>query len=231
MNFIQNPAWEIGHAWSLSIEEHYYLIWPLLMALSAGALGQRFALGCMTFCFVARWVVLIAFPQYSAMTELWTFTRLDGIAAGSVLAFLAWDPQWRRRLDAFCSRWYALLAVLAILGISLGMSVSAKLTIGFSYTLKAVCIALLVWMAVRSRNSWISRLLNQRFVAGIGVLSYSLYLWQQLFLHPGKTCFACTWPQNVVFAVLAAMTSYLLIERPFLALKSRFSASHESQGH
>jgi peptidoglycan/LPS O-acetylase OafA/YrhL len=123
------------------------------------------------------------------------------------------------------------LAVIAVLCVSLGMSsVSAKLTTGFSYTLKAVCIALLVWMAVRSRNTWTTRFLNQRIVAAIGVLSYSLYLWQQIFLHPGQTAFACVWPQNVIFAILAALLSYLVIERPFLLLKSRFSASNGSQG-
>jgi peptidoglycan/LPS O-acetylase OafA/YrhL len=53
----------------------------------------------------------------------------------------------------------------------------------------------------------------------VGVTSYSLYLWQQLFLHPGATGFAQAFPQNVGLAFLAAAASYHLIEKPCLALE------------
>jgi peptidoglycan/LPS O-acetylase OafA/YrhL len=78
-------------------------------------------------------------------------------------------------------------------------------------------------MAIRSKTFWASWVLNHRAVTSIGILSYSLYLWQQLFLNSSKTSFVCSYPQNVIFAFLAAALSYCVIERPFLALKSRFS--------
>lgn len=57
----------------------------------------------------------------------------------------------------------------------------------------------------------------------IGVGSYSLYLWQQVFLNPGKTAFINRFPQNLILACLAAAASYLLIERPFLRLKEKLA--------
>jgi len=55
-----------------------------------------------------------------------------------------------------------------------------------------------------------------------GVLSCSIYLWQQLFLGP------CSQWRSIPAIVLAASASYALIERPFLALRDRWSAFPES---
>jgi peptidoglycan/LPS O-acetylase OafA/YrhL len=218
VNFLHKPAWEVGHAWSLSIEEHFYLAWPLLMA-AALPLARRAALACLALCFGLRWVILLAFPQYTQMAELWTFTRIDAIATGCVLAFLACDPRWRARLDRLSDSNLTLLAVGLCLAGSLALSASAKFGVGVAYSLNAVCIAILLWAAVRRSGSRVGRILNHWTLQSIGVASYSLYLWQQLFLDHGQTGFVHRFPQNVVFAVIAAVLSYRLIERPFLALK------------
>jgi len=63
--------------------------------------------------------------------------------------------------------------------------------------------------------------LNWKPVALIGVLSYSLYLWQQIFLNPNSTAWVNTFPQNLIFAAAAAVTSYFLIEKPLLGLRHR----------
>src|SRR5262249_26208429 len=54
----------------------------------------------------------------------------------------------------------------------------------------------------------------------IGVASYSIYLWQQLFLDPGKAGFMNVFPQNVILALSTGFASYRLIEAPFLSLKT-----------
>src|SRR5262249_58389967 len=65
------------------------------------------------------------------------------------------------------------------------------------------------------------RLLNARPMAGLGVLSYSLYLWQQPFLDAGSNLAMCRWPASLPLALACAVASHLLIERPFLRLKDR----------
>jgi peptidoglycan/LPS O-acetylase OafA/YrhL len=220
-NFIQHPAWEIGHSWSLSIEEHFYLVWPVLLAI-APRTGGVSALGCMGFCFAARWAILFLWPAQTQMAELWTFTRIDTIATGCLLAHLAWSERWRPYLDRYCANGNAVAATGLILTGSLAVSgYSGKFSVGIAYSLNAVCIALLAWAAMRRADTVVGRILNHRFLISVGVASYSLYLWQQLFLQPESTQPWCVFPLNLVLAVLVALLSYRMIERPFLFLKGR----------
>jgi peptidoglycan/LPS O-acetylase OafA/YrhL len=53
----------------------------------------------------------------------------------------------------------------------------------------------------------------------VGVLSYSLYLWQQLFLNRASTSWIERFPENLVLAFCAALVCHYAIERPFLKLR------------
>jgi peptidoglycan/LPS O-acetylase OafA/YrhL len=83
-----------------------------------------------------------------------------------------------------------------------------------------VAIALCTDWSMRNASSLVGRFLNLPTVGFIGVLSYSLYLWQQLFLDRYSTRAWCTFPLNIVLAFALALFSYLLIEAPFLRLRA-----------
>jgi peptidoglycan/LPS O-acetylase OafA/YrhL len=228
VNFLRHPAWEIGHAWSLSIEEHFYLIWPLLMALPVAGLGWRICLGCLVVCPLLRWAVLLLWPEYTQMAELWTFTRLDSIATGALLSFIAWNEVTVGWLDRIVNSRLAAVTAFGMLCLSLAASgYSAKFAVGIAYSVNALCIAMLLWLAVRNPGSTVGRMLNWRPLTFVGVISYSLYLWQQIFLQHGREGWAFRFPQNLIFAVAAAVTSYYVIERPFLLLKDAAKSDHE----
>lgn len=215
MNFVHRSGWELGHAWSLSIEEHFYLLWPLAFVLTPRKWHVAQLAICIAFCFVARWIVLIAFPEWTPMSENWTFTRLDTIALGCLLAFVARQRTWRDRLDRVTACWPGILLLLvASLAVS---NLSAKWTVGIAFLLNGVCIALLVWTAARRSPKW----LNGRAISVIGVGSYSLYLWQQLFLNPQRDSWVTAYPQNLVLTTLTALASFWIVEIPFLRWKDR----------
>lgn len=218
VNFLRHPAWEVGHAWSLSIEEHFYLAWPFVLAV-VPRLGARVALGCMVGCFAGRWAVMVVAPALTPMAELWTFTRIDTIAAGCLLAYLARDPRWRPRLDRVASRPIAVGSLLV--GSLAASGQSAKFAVGIAYSLNAACIGLLVWAGIRAAGTGLGRLLNHPALATVGVASYSLYLWQQLFLNPRNPGRLCAFPVNIASALVVAFMSYHLIERPLLGLRHR----------
>jgi peptidoglycan/LPS O-acetylase OafA/YrhL len=84
-----------------------------------------------------------------------------------------------------------------------------------------VSICFLMMYYIIKEDSIGYRILNASAVTFIGRLSYSLYIWQQLFLSRGDFWFA-KFPLNVILMFLAAYISYMLIEKPFLRLKEKF---------
>jgi peptidoglycan/LPS O-acetylase OafA/YrhL len=67
----------------------------------------------------------------------------------------------------------------------------------------------------------IGALLRSRPLAFVGVLSYSLYLWQQIFFDPGVNAMRLPLLQALALVSVAALGSYFFIERPFLRLRER----------
>ncbi len=221
MNYHDDRAWQLNHMWSLAVEEQFYLIWPLLMC----ALGVRRALVCAAsavlltpVCRGVMWYQLGASP--TAMTRQFQAVA-DALAIGCLLAGGYNYLGTKRRYTALlASRWFVLVPG-AILAFGLGTAAHSR---GLFYTAgQSLCnlaIVLCVDRFVRFPKTLGGRLLNTRVLVYVGVLSYSLYLWQQLFLNEMDEVSSYTaFPQNVAFAVLAALASYYLIERPFLKLK------------
>jgi peptidoglycan/LPS O-acetylase OafA/YrhL len=220
--FSHSTTWALGHLWSLSVEEHFYLIWPVALA----GLGRRRALTALMVVLAAaptvRVVLWAAFPRALPLGLLKTFTlaRLDGIGAGCLLAFGLHDPSLirgsRGRLAVVARVSAGILLASAVL-----YSVTGFFEIAIRGTLKNTAIAGLVALVVTRPRSALVRALDARPMAALGALSYSLYLWQQPFFDPKSWLPMCHWPRNVAYAIGCAVASYLLIERPFLAWKRR----------
>lgn len=220
VNFVHAPTWEIGHVWSLSIEEHFYLMWPLVMVIGGALFARYLAAGLLVVCFAARWAVMLLAPGYTPMAELWTFTRLDTIACGCLLALIAWHAPGRAWLNRLAARsWLVGMAFVALVASLALSSISAKFSVGIAYTANSLLIAFLMWCAIDRHGSRLGRILNHKALIAVGVGSYSLYLWQQIFLNPHGNAFINQFPQNILFASAAAVISYSLIELPFLRLK------------
>ena len=75
----------------------------------------------------------------------------------------------------------------------------------------------------------ISRLSARPLVA-IGLVSYSLYLWQQLFLNRYSGAWVNAFPQNIILSVAAALASYFIVEKPLLGLRHRLRARSVHHG-
>jgi peptidoglycan/LPS O-acetylase OafA/YrhL len=215
MNFRPRPAWEVGHIWSLSIEEHFYLLWPPILALLTRRAATWAVIGVLAIEPALRWWILLESPAHVELTELWTVTRLDSIAAGCLLALLSRNARGFRMLDAMARSW--LLALGAVVLAVAGGLFSGKFSVGIAPTVTALAIAVLVWAAIRYEP----RLLETRALVAIGLGSYSLYLWQQVFLNPRRGEWWNTFPQNLVLTGVCAAISYHFIELPFMKMKNR----------
>lgn len=219
MNFRAHPAWEVGHIWSLSIEEHFYLLWPPLFAF----LPRRAAIVGLSAVLLLepllRFAIILWSPAHAMETELWTFTRLDPIAAGCLLALLGRSASGFRSLDA-ASRLWPLAAALLVVAL-VGSLVSGKFDVGVAPSLISITLALLVWTAIRHEPRW----LEAPVLIAIGIGSYSLYLWQEVFLNPRRADWWNQFPQNLLLVAVCAAISYRVVERPFIRLKQRRATS------
>lgn len=228
VNFDARPAWEVGHLWSLSIEEHFYLCWPVAMFLLPRRWLPHVLLGWLVAAPAARMAVVAVVPHGFERFELWTFFRVDCIAAGCLLALLSQQERFRRATHVGGGVRRVLLAA-TVAAMLAGFVTSFKIGVYsdvLDQTVRAVCVAALIWLTINGSGGVWFRLLESKPLVVVGILSYSLYLWQQLFLtHPQKMSVALAHrlPYAVLFAVAAAVASYVLVEKPFLSLKERFA--------
>lgn len=225
MNFKADPAWQVGHLWSLSVEEQFYLLWPIALV----GLGRRGA------AWAALSTILVG-PFASPI--IWHFLHLHARASFPVVAhslatgcLLAMGIKWLER-----QRWYlqlfrpsisVLLVVLLLLINRIYQSHAIISELGPCAI--DLILAVLIHRSIYRNRDAFGRFLNWRPVVFIGTLSYSLYVWQQLFLDRDSSAWAAAFPQNLLLAFAAALGSYFLLERPFLRLRTRLrSDSHRS---
>jgi peptidoglycan/LPS O-acetylase OafA/YrhL len=214
MNFHAERAWYVGHLWSLAVEEQFYLAWPLTLVM----LGTQRALGVAVAAIAVAPLVRVGLwyfrPDLRDLTDQAFPCVFDALATGCVLAIardgLEASERYRRLLD---SRWFWAIPIGCA---ALTLVTRPWFGLGIAMTLANVGIALTVHRCVSRPTSAVSAFLEHPILVRIGVLSYSLYLWQQLFLNRHSNAWINTFPVNLAFAFLVAALSYRLIERPFL---------------
>jgi peptidoglycan/LPS O-acetylase OafA/YrhL len=94
-----------------------------------------------------------------------------------------------------------------------------RITIGQTLELASIC--LILTSAIHIPNTKLFRFLNWPPLTHIGILSYSLYLWNNLFLYSGGKSPLNLFPLNYLSLIAIALLSYHLIEKPFLKLKTQ----------
>jgi len=222
INYYPERSWVIGHAWSLSVEEQFYLLWPALLILAGKRRGLWIALA---FILLAPFIRLGYYYLKPAFVEYelgYRFeTTADAIAVGCLLAgmysWLIRQPLFHRVVK---SRLFILVPILVLFASQIN-------PIRIRYLFLAISIqnigiaACIVWSIIHSTGR-VGKVLNAKPVVYIGVMSYSIYLWQQPFLNPFSSLYINQFPINIILVAGAALVSYYLIERPSLQLRRRW---------
>ena len=200
--------WIFGHLWSLSIEEQFYLLWPF--ALKRWHLHKTVVLGCVLLLTPVFRTALYAFKVRNGLVgSLPVFA--DQLAIGCLLAvFGNRIPKIRGSI--------ALLMVLASVSIPWFPATSPMRSLFMLFVLHPlldVCIAGVVLHVIQSPY----RALNWPPVVWLGQVSYSVYLWQELF------CSNAAFHQGYLLLVptlICACLSYYLVEQPMLRLREKW---------
>lgn len=217
-NYYPDRSWYVGHTWSLSVEEQFYLLWPAILVCA----GRRRGLwGAAAFVLISPVLRLVIYHFTGSRYEIGhTFeTVADSIAVGCVLAGArGWLTEQQPYQRLLASRWFFLVP-LAVLSAS-ALYDRPRLYIFFGFTIMNVGIALCIDRCVtRGASDRLGRLLNSRPLVFIGVMSYSIYLWQQLFLNKASSALPAQFPLNIILSCACALLSYYLIERPSLRMR------------
>lgn len=211
------------HLWSLAIEEQFYLIYPLvLLAVTALRLSLRWTLAASLAASMASCIITARYDQTASFYLPWN--RAWELLAGALLATTSLGQRpLRRRWMAECASTGGVVALaFAMFGLNTGIPYP-----GWPAVIPVVAAMLII---AAGEQSWFNRrVLASRFLVGIGLVSYPLYLfhWPVLsFLHlndgvafsylPGRILTA------LVAAVLAALVTYLAVEGPIRRHRGRF---------
>jgi peptidoglycan/LPS O-acetylase OafA/YrhL len=223
-NYVPAPlgSWSTGHFWSLSVEEHFYLIWPALLLWVGRKKGANaaagFALAIGLWRMIESQSGLGLFPQVPPHFR--TDLRLDALLWGCVTAFMVSAEPSRTRLarQLRLGSWTVVVAL-------------AVLSVYYYSPASSMMLAVLIPAALAGtalHPEWIvSRLLESPALRWLGRISYSLYLWQQLFLIPGWAKPVHWWqhfPANIAAPIAIAALSYFLLEKPMLEWGRRLAA-------
>jgi peptidoglycan/LPS O-acetylase OafA/YrhL len=220
----------LGHTWSLSLEEQFYVVWPVSLILLARS-GRRWAAvaGAVTgaaVCAGLRIFVEVdavarqALPVRVLFFALW---RADALLVGCVLALLL-GPALRvpRRVLALAGTAGVVVVLVAALQATSDGYLTGWMT-AVPFATAAVVLSLL------AGHPHLSRVLELRPLRYTGRISYGLYLWHFplfLLLRPRLDGL----PAVVEIAIgvaasyAAAALSFSLVETPFLRLKRRYAA-------
>lgn len=230
-----------SHVWSLCVEEHFYLVFPLLawalMRKPSRAVTITFCVAVMLAGMLWRgfvWFDALAMLDEQAMSKVFyeriyypTLTRLDGLLMGVVLAIIECHASktWQWLMQR--ARWLFIFGAATLaLAIALFADAPNARSVIIGYPVLAIAMALIVASA-SSEHAWFERV-KVPGAAWVAAISYSLYLSHKFVFHLVHVWFGSVLDEHgalAIFTYAAASMSFgfvlhLAVEKPFLQLRT-----------
>lgn len=229
---ITTETWQFpfAHFWSICVEEHFYLVWPFLVALVP--------MKKLPHLFVTVIVASIAFRGYAATHSFsWydvylnTLSRIDVLAIGGLAAWAHFHKPYSLNLPLYIRLLLYGVILWGLAYVDLGEWNDLFETVWKKYVF--VLLAGLAMMNyVFSPNSYL-KWGPKHFINYLGRCCFGIYLWGNILLqiiiqkiilpYFPEAKWYVFWPVVIGLSLLIPVISYELIERPFLKLKSRFA--------
>lgn len=195
-------VWPLGHTWTLSVEAQFYLLWPFIVSRLPSRKAP-FVLG-LAWISLSVWRVIVFGLWGYNIAYTHADSHCTGLVLGALLTYVPEQPKWLM--------WPGLLCLALLVCFLPHLS---PLAIGPGIPAAEIAAALVV-MGIRGRES---RLLGNRVLSGLGLVSYGIYLWHRPIAYWLTYDRPVPWPEAVLIvaalAISLATISYFTVEAPF----------------
>lgn len=198
--------------WSLSVEEQFYILWPAILYY----LGRRYASLLAGVIVVLVAGLRIVFWNYFRINYKHTEVRIDGLLIGCLLAIVLQHKNVREFITRYAYVIFIGSATCFLYDcVRLGTAIPTQ---------DSISISLMIASTILRPKMIVGRILECRVLKLIGITSYSMYIWQTMFLRPE---WGYLWP---VLLVGSVVLSYIFIEAPMRRIGQTMASKCTKKG-
>lgn len=226
-NFDPAPTWYLGHFWTLSIEEQFYLLWPAMFLFFNKNIKFTVILLIASSCIIR--VIVYKFHPEANFVLYGFFVKSDAIMIGALTALLNLKSNSFFIKQSTKNYLFQIVALFLIIFFIYGSAHGrfGIIALPFGNTIISISIMYLLLSYSEPKENYLYKVLNSKLFIHIGVLSYSIYIWQQFFIFHNIPFFNKL-PYNLLTIYLVSYVSYNFWEKPFLKIKDRFINGHKT---
>jgi peptidoglycan/LPS O-acetylase OafA/YrhL len=220
-NFVPNKFYtgELGHTWSLALEEQYYLIWPFVISF----LNKKTASVLIFLVLLACVISVYLYPELiitkGYRSERWFIPAVAPIMVGSFFAWLI------NKQDPLYSNYFTNEKTTIWAGLILFLFPLYTPILELSFVIQSIGVSIILIWIMYNQESKLTCILSNRPLTYIGTISYGIYVYQGLFLRTGPSgdLWIQQFPQNIILTLLTATLSFHFLEKPVLRLKRKYN--------
>jgi peptidoglycan/LPS O-acetylase OafA/YrhL len=213
-----------GHFWSLSVEEQFYIFVPFILKKSF----KMYLILLLFIAFAMPFIVCLQF-LFTGLNNiiLYSFThylvKFQAIAIGCLFSVVTF--KYPEIIEGLCKNKlvFNIAAILVLFLIQYNDNFNFRnIVTGF---ISSLLTGYIIVTNLAESKDFIFKFLNLKIMKTVGVLSYSLYIWQEIFTSkdPGLPGFMVNFPWNLICMIIVTYLSYHYYERFFLKLKTKFT--------
>ncbi len=220
----------IGHLWSLSVEEQFYIIWtPLLVVLLPfGKKAIFFVMSLFCIASVVETAVFLSNKVWSNRIYMGTDTRAGSLFLGAIIGSL-WAYKNLNFKNRFFLKAIPLFSIASLLLVSFFFAQSFTIYQQIAWPLASIASGLLILDLVKRKDSLLAKYMSNPILTYLGRRSYALYLWHYVWLTWFRHLGSWSVIGALFMSIVSAEISWRIVEQPMQRIRKNKDLLKESQ--